>query len=159
MNFSQHSSYGERNVPLHGPSPRAQANGVSRAWRPADLPQHPCSSPRDFYANAEARMPPPPTSSPVPKFADAHTAAEAEADLRHHRHEPRQFLVCTKCCRFLTALDSGDAQYVKKMPRTAVHPRAGSCTGRYTSRVFSGAAAEVLWVAGGVCRRCRWGRG
>jgi len=28
MNFSQHSSYGERNVPLRGPSPRAQANGV-----------------------------------------------------------------------------------------------------------------------------------
>ncbi len=88
MNFSQHSSYGERNVPLHGPSPRAQANGVSRTWRPADLPQSPLLVSKGLLRQTPKRECPPATPSPVPKFADAHTAAEAY--LRHHRHEPRR---------------------------------------------------------------------
>jgi len=91
MNFSQHSSYGERNVPLRGPSPRAQANGVCN---PGAL-QTCLSTPARLQGTSTPTPkrecpPPPPTPSPVPKFADAHTAAEAEADLRHHRHEPRR---------------------------------------------------------------------
>jgi len=149
MNFSQHSSYGQRNVPLHGPSPRAQANGVCK---PGAL-QTCLSTPARLQG----------TSTPTPK---RECPPRAEICRRPYRRRsrppppsppPRQFLVYTKCCQFLTALGSGDAQYVKKMPRTAVHPRAGSCTGGMRAGCFLvrqqkcfGLPAVFAGAAGGV---------
>jgi len=157
MNFSQHSSYGQRNVPLHGPSPRAQANGVCK---PGAL-QTCLSTPARLQGTStptpkrECLTPPPPPPPP-----------RAEICRRPYRRRsrppppsppPRQFLVYTKCCQFLTALGSGDAQYVKKMPRTAVHPRAGSCTGGMRAGCFLvrqqkcfGLPAVFAGAAGGV---------
>jgi len=81
MNFSQHSSYGQRNVPLHGPSPRAQANGVCKPGALQTCLSTPARLQGTSTPTPKRECPP-----PVPKFADAHTAAEA--DLRHHRHRP-----------------------------------------------------------------------
>ncbi len=152
MNFSQHSSYGQRNVPLHGPSPRAQANGVCKPGALQTCLSTPARLQGTSTPTPKRECPPPPcrnlpTPIPPPKPTSA-TIATAPAVPRLHEVLPVPDRAWFRRC----AIRQEDA------PDGCASP-CGILYGWYASRVFSGAAAEVLWVAGGVCRRCRWGRG